>query len=412
MGLKQLRSYAQLLVHSGLNIQPGQTVLIEVDVENEQFAKLVAEESYKAEAKQVVIRYTDAVLDKFKCEHQTVKQIREVEYWEREQLDRYVREGACSLLLTSSYLGLMDELDSEKATAYQQRSNELRNVIRHRIQTHHIQWCIAPVPNKYWAEVLFPKEDEKDAIEKFWKVLFKLMYMKKGEDPVENWNNHQLRIKTKRDWLNTLELKSLHFTNSIGTNLTIGLSDDHHWGGGIDEEEGTIAFSANMPTEEVFTSPDRFEVNGRVVSSRPLYLAGQIIDNFTLTFKDGEVVDVIAEKNLKVLKDLLLTDEGARYLGEVALVEHSSMISQSGMLFYNTLLDENAACHLALGKGFSGCVNGVNSVMDETWADHHLNVSGIHVDFMFGTYDMKVDAVTRSGSTIVLFENGNFAEAK
>ena len=412
MGLKQLRSYAQLLVRSGLNVQPGQTVLIEVDVENEHFAKLVAEESYKAEAKQVVIRYTDAVLDKFKCERQTAKQIREVEYWEREQLDRYVREGACSLLLTSSYLGLMDELDSEKATAYQQRSNELRNVIRHRIQTHHIQWCIAPVPNKYWAEVLFPKEDEQDAIEKFWKVLFKLMYMKKGEDPVENWNTHQLRIKTKRDWLNTLELKSLHFTNSIGTNLTIGLSDDHHWGGGIDEEEGTIAFSANMPTEEVFTSPDRFEVNGRVVSSRPLYLAGQIIDNFTLTFKDGEVVDVIAEKNLKVLKDLLLTDEGARYLGEVALVENSSMISQSGMLFYNTLLDENAACHLALGKGFSGCVNGVNSVMDESWADHHLNVSGIHVDFMFGTSDMKVDAVTRSGSTIVLFENGNFAEAK
>ncbi len=409
MGSKQKQNYAKLLVRSGLNLHPGQNVVIEVDVENESFAKRVVEEAYLAGAKNVVVRYTDIRADLLRIQNQSVEEIRTVEHWERESIDAYLRDNGCHLLLTSTYIGLMDEIESDKASAYQQRVNELRNVVRHRMSSHGIQWCIAPVPNRLWAKVVFPHLDEKEALKTFWKTLFDLTYMSKDLDPVATWNAHQDKIRQQRNKLNALHLRELRFKNSLGTDLTVGLNERVKWSGGSDVSDKKVFFSANIPTEEVFTSPDKFKVDGKVVASRPLYVAGSLIEDFSLTFKNGKVVKVDAKKNKKLLEDLIATDEGSCYLGEVALVEHSSSISRSGLLFYNTLLDENAACHLALGKGFAGAVDGARATPDETWTKANLNVSSIHIDFMFGTPDLEISAACADGTIVKLFENGNYA---
>jgi len=408
MGNNLKKNYARLLVRSGLNVHKGQNVVIEVDVENEAFAKMVVTEAYEAGAKQVLIRYTDARADFLRLKYQSVDEIRAVEHWERESIDAYLREDGCHLLLTSSYLGLMDDIDTYKMSAYQQRTNELRNVVRHRVASNGVQFCIAPVPNTLWARSLFKDLDEKDAIKAFWKTIFRLCYMTKDEDPVSTWNDHQTRILTQRNKLNNLKIRELRFRNSLGTDLTIGLNERARWNGGADVAQGKKTYSANIPSEEVFTSPDRKSVNGKVVSSRPLYLAGRVIENFTLTFAEGKVTKIEAGRNKKLLEDLIATDEGSSYLGEVALVEASSNISQSGLLFYNTLLDENAACHLALGKGFASSIEGARATPDETWTKANLNNSAIHVDFMFGTPDLEISAVTSDGSTIQLFAHGDF----
>lgn len=408
MGNNLKKNYARLLVRSGLNVQKGQNVVIEADVENETFAKMVVTEAYEAGAKQVMVRYTDARADYLRLKYQSVDEIRAVEHWERESIDVYLRDDGCHLLLTSSYVGLMDDIDTYKMSAYQQRTNELRNVVRHRVASNGVQFCIAPVPNTLWAKSLFKDLDEKEALKAFWKTIFRLCYMTKEEDPVSTWNDHQARILTQRNKLNHLKIRELNFRNSLGTDLTVGLNERARWNGGSDGAQGKKTFSANIPSEEVFTSPDRKSVNGKVVSSRPLYLAGRVIENFTLTFTDGKVSKIEAGRNKKLLEDLIATDEGSAYLGEVALVEASSNISQSGLLFYNTLLDENAACHLALGKGFASSIEGVRATPDETWTKANLNVSSIHVDFMFGTPDLEISATTSDGTTIKLFDHGDF----
>ncbi|TFG82621.1 MAG: aminopeptidase [Erysipelotrichales bacterium] len=408
MGNNQKKNYAKLLVQSGLNVQKGQNVVIEVDVENEGFAKLVVEEAYASGAKNVYVRYTDAREDLLRLKNQSIRELRSVEHWERESIDGYLRENGCHLLLTSSYIGLFDTIDTSKLTAYQQRNNELRNIVRHRVSSNGIQFCIATIPNRLWAKAVFGHLSEDDALKTFWKTLFKLCYITKGEDPVTTWNAHQERVQIQRNHLNGLKIRQLHFRNSLGTDLTIGLHELARWNGGSDINPRKKSFSANIPSEEVFTSPDRLNVNGKVVASRPLFHAGSLIEDFSLTFSEGKVIKIEAHKNQKLLEDLINTDEGSCYLGEVALVETSSNISRSGLLFYNTLLDENAACHLALGKAFACAIDGVNATADETWTKSNLNTSSIHVDFMFGTPDLEIMATTSDGSIVKLFENGDF----
>ncbi len=410
MGKDQKRKYAKLLVQSGLNVRKGQNVVIEADVENEAFAKLVLEEAYALGAKQVVIRYTDAYADLLRLQNQSADEVRAVEHWERESIDAYLREDGCHLLLTSSYVGLLDNVDANILSAYSQRINELRNVVRHRVSSNGIQFCIAPVPNKLWAKSVFPHLVEKDALKEFWRTLYKLCYMTKDQDPCVTWSEHMARIRIQRNKLNALKIRQLRFRNSLGTDLTVGLNELAKWNGGSDAVDGKREYNANIPTEEVFTSPDKFSVNGKVVASRPLVLAGSVIENFSFTFTNGKVTKIEAGKNKKLLEDLIASDAGACYLGEVALVETSSNISQSGLLFYNTLLDENAACHLALGKAFAGCIEGARATPDETWTKANLNVSLIHVDFMFGTPDLEIQAVMADGTTAKLFVNGNFAD--
>jgi aminopeptidase len=410
MGNNLKKNYARLLVRSGLNVHKGQNVVIEVDVENEVFAKLVVAEAYESGAKQVVVRYTDARADFLRLKNQSVDEIRAVEHWERESIDAYLREDGCHLLLTSSYVGLLDDIDTYKITAFQQRTNELRNVVRQRVASNGVQFCIAPVPNTLWARSIFRDLNEKDALKALWKTIFRLCYMTKDEDPVTTWNDHQKRISIQRNKLNNLKIRELRFRNSLGTDLIVGLNERARWNGGSDAAQGKKAFCANIPTEEVFTSPDRNKVNGKVVTSRPLYLAGRVIENFALTFTDGKVTKIDAGRNMKLLEDLIATDEGSAYLGEIALVEASSNISQSGLLFYNTLLDENASCHLAMGKAFASSIEGARATPDETWTKANLNVSSIHVDLMFGTPDLEISAVTADGSVIQLFKQGDFAD--
>lgn len=410
MGNNLKKNYARLLVRSGLNVHKGQNVVIEVDVENEAFAKLVVAEAYDASAKQVIVRYTDARADYLRLKNQTVDEIRAVEHWERESIDAYLREDGCHLLLTSSYIGLLDDIDTYKLSAYQQRTNELRNVVRHRVASNGIPFCIAPVPNTLWAKSIFKNLDEKEALKTFWKTIFKLCYMTKDEDPVTTWNEHQARILIQRNKLNNLKIRELRFRNSLGTDLTVGLNERAKWNGGSEVSQGRKAYSANIPSEEVFTSPDRKNVNGKVVASRPLYLAGRAIEDFALTFTDGKVTKIDAGKNRKLLEDLIATDEGSAYLGEIALVETSSNISQSGLLFYNTLLDENASCHLALGKAFASSIEGARATPDDTWTKANLNISAIHVDFMFGTPDLEITATTADGTSVQLFQHGDFVK--
>jgi len=269
-------------------------------------------------------------------------------------------------------------------------------------------WCVASVPTPSWAAKVFPGIPQDQAVEKLWNAILTSVRAD-DQDPVEAWKIHKTSLKQKLDKLNDMQLQWIHIRNKLGTDLKIELPEDHIWLGGSDISEDGIEFIANMPTEEIFTSPARNGVNGRVVSSMPLNYNGSLIEDFSFTFKDGEIVDFSAKKGYDSLKHLIETDEGSRFLGEVALVPYDSPVSNLNILFYNTLFDENASCHLAIGKAYPVSLRGGESMTREELLDAGINDSLVHVDFMFGTPDLEIDGLTKDGQRAAIFRKGNFA---
>ena len=403
-----IEKYAYLLVRVGLDVQPGQKVIIECPVEAHEFARLVTKVAYQEKAGEVIVHYTDAVLNKVNALNRNIEDTARVEKWQQESLSHYLDQGACSLLLRSNNPHLMDDLDGERAHAIQTHINDKRNIIRAKIASAGIQWCIATVPTLAWAKTVMPEVSDEEAVDKMWELLLKLCYIDEESDPVEVWKNKRVEKGMLQEKLTSLNLDRIHMTSSNGTDIEFGFHEDCSFGGRYLEKTDRPNYNANIPTEEICTTPDKYRTNGKVVSTRPLVIGGKIIDKFEVTFKDGRAIDCKAEVGEDLLRATIETDEGSHYLGEVAFVPYHSPISLSGYVYYDTLIDENASCHIALGRGFPHSVK-ASPVDKSTWEAKHCNDSIIHVDFMVGAPDTNIIGYTRDGKEVVIFKDGDFA---
>lgn len=402
-----LQKYAELALKRGVNLQKDQMLVVNAPVESANFARLVAKKAYEIGAKTVHINWTDDTLDRLWYENAAQDVLENVPEWRVKMFDHFAEEGAALLSIRSTNPDLLKGIDSARISASNKAAGEAMKNFRKYTMNDRITWSIVAVPNEEWAKKVFPDSNEEEAVEKLWDQIFKITRVDK-DDPIEAWNEHNATLAKARNVLNDRKFKKLIY-KAPGTDLEIELPEGHIWKGGSSISEQGIEFNANMPTEEVFTLPHKYGVNGTVSSTKPLSYGGNLINNFSLTFKDGKVVDFTAEEGIETLESLLEMDEGARRLGEIAIVPHESPISQSGLIFFNTLYDENASCHLALGKAYPSSVKGGANMDDEALDQNGVNNSITHVDFMMGSGELDIDGVTEDGTTEPIFRNGNWA---
>lgn len=407
----KLQQYAELLVKVGMNIQPKQPVFIRSSVDATELTHLIVEESYKAGASDVRVVYSDPTLKCLKFEYEPVEHFEttEIKDFDVEERMNYANRGAANLALLTEDPDLLNGIDAEKLKAYQTKYAQSFKGYMEGSQKNKFPWVVAAFPSKAWAKRVYPELSEEEAYAKFIDEVFDIVRVD-GNNPVDNWKQHvnDLSVHAKR--LQQKNYKALHYI-SEGTDLVVGLPENHIWEDATSYVNGNQqAFIANIPTEEVFTAPDRNNVNGYVTNKLPLSYNGNIIDGFTLTFKDGVIVDFKADKGEEVLKDLINTDEGSNRLGEVALVPDDSPISNRNTIFYNTLFDENASCHLAIGSAYGFNVKGGTEMTTEEKIASGLNDSNVHEDFMIGSSDLTIYGILHDGSKELVFENGNWAQ--
>ena len=401
-----LRQYAKLIVRCGMNVQKGQEVLIRAELDQPEFVQMVVEECYKAKAKEVTVQWGYQPLSKIHVRYKSVKTMGEVKEWEKARQQHYCDVLPCTLYLTSEDPDGLKGMNMKKVAKARQMSYPIMKPYADEREGKQ-QWCIAAVPGKAWAKKVFPGERSSVAMEKLWEAI--LSASRVDEDPIAAWNAHNADLKARCDYLNSLSIESLHYTADNGTDLIVGMIPEAIFCGGGEVSKQGIFFNPNIPTEECFISPMRGKAEGIVYSTKPLSYHGQLIDKFFMRFEGGKVVESGAEKGAELLETLLNMDEGARYLGECALVPQASPICQSGLLFYNTLFDENAACHLAIGMGFADTIRDHHNKTLEECRALGINDSMIHEDFMIGCDSMNIDAICTDGSVVRIFQNGNWA---
>lgn len=407
---EKLQQYAELLVKVGMNVQPKQPVFIRSSVETLELTHLIVEEAYHCGASDVRVVYSDPTLKRLKFENESVEHFanHELKSYDVEARMDYVKRGTANLALISEDPDLMDGIDSQKLQAFQQQNARAFKGYMESVQKNQFPWVVAAFPSKAWAKRVYPELSVEEAYIKFIDEVFDIVRID-GNDPVENWRQHIANLSVYAQKLQQKNYHALHYV-SEGTDLTVGLAKNHIWEDATSYVNGKEqAFIANIPTEEVFTAPDRNRVDGYVTNKLPLSYNGTIIDQFKLMFKDGEIIDFSAEKGEAVLKDLINTDEGSRRLGEVALVPDDSPISNRNTIFYNTLFDENAACHLAIGSAYAFNIQGGTEMTVEEKIASGLNDSNVHVDFMIGSSDLTIYGIFEDGSKELVFENGNWA---
>ncbi len=401
-----LREYAKLIVKCGANIQKGQEVTVIADLDQPAFVQMVVEEAYKLKAKKVTVEWRYQPLEKVHVRYQSVKTMGTVEEWQKAKQEHLCEVIPARIILLSEDPDGLRGINMEKVSKARQMSYPILKPYRDRRENRE-QWCIAAVPGEAWAKKVFPGMRTSTAVEKLWEAI--LSASRVTEDPIQAWAEHNADLKARCDHLNSLKIRSLHYTADNGTDLTVGMIPEGVWRGGGDTSLQGIFFNPNIPTEECFISPMRGQAEGIVYSSMPLCYRGQIIDRFFLRFENGKVVEARAEQGEDILNTILDMDEGARYLGECALVPQHSPIRESGILFYNTLFDENAACHLAIGMGFADTINNFQDKTLEECRELGINDSMIHEDFMIGCDSMNIDGICEDGSTVAIFRNGNWA---
>ena len=401
-----LREYAKLIVRCGINVQKGQEVLIYAGLDQPEFVQMVVEEAYKAKAGKVIVHFDYQPLAKIHARYQTVKTMGTVEEWEKARQQHYCDALPCRLFLDSDDPDGMKGMNMKKVAKARQMSYPiLKPYIDARENKQ--QWCIAAVPGAAWAKKMFPELSKKQAVEKLWETI--LYTARVTEDPIKAWEEHNADLQARCKYLTDLQIKELHYTAANGTDLTVGMIPEGKFCGGGETILSGVFFNPNIPTEECFISPKRGLAEGIVYATKPLSYQGQMIDNFYMRFENGKVVEAKAEQGQELLDYMLSMDEGASYLGECALVPQNSPICQSGLLFYNTLFDENAACHLAVGMGFPDTIKDFQNKTLEECRALGINDSMIHVDFMIGCDTMNIDAICEDGRTVAVFRNGNWA---
>ena len=407
MDINKKRSFAELIVRIGVNVREGQEVVINAELDQPDFVELVVEECYKAGASDVRVEWSHQPLQLLNVKYRTADALGEVRDWERERLLYRAKTLPPMIYLESSDPNGLDGMDQEKwGQAIQKRWSVIKP-IRDEMENKY-QWCIAAVPGKKWASKVFPELPVDEAVEKLWEAI---LYTSRADgDGMSAWREHNADLKRRCEYLNALGLRSLHYSSSNGTDFSVGLIPEALFLAGAEDTLGSgITYNPNIPSEEVFTSPMRGDAEGIVYSTRPLSYRGVMIENFSIRFEGGKVVEVHAEKNEDALRTMVSMDEGAAMLGECALVPYDSPIRNSGIMFYNTLFDENAACHLALGAGFTSCIRDYDKYSIEECRSMGINDSMIHEDFMIGSHDTDITGITADGREVPIFRNGGWA---
>lgn len=401
-----LREYARLIARVGINVQKGQDVLVYADLDQPEFIKMLVEECYKAKAREVIVNWNYQPLDKVHNRYQTVKTLGTVHEWHKARQEHWCETLPASVHIISSDPDGLKGMNMEKAAKASRMIYPIMKPYSERRDGMQ-QWCIAAVPGAAWAKKVFPGVRTSVAMEKMWEAI--LSAARVTEDSVKSWEEHNANLSARCDYLNSLGIEKLHYTADNGTDLTVGMIAEAVFCGGSETSKQNIIFNPNIPTEECFISPMRGQAEGIVYSTKPLSYNGQLIDKFFMRFENGKVVESGAEVGEENLKTMLSMDEGASYLGECALVPQHSPICESGILYYNTLFDENAACHLAVGRGFNDNIRDYHNKTNEECKALGINDSMIHVDFMIGCDSMNIDAICADGKIVPIFRNGNWA---
>ena len=393
------RKYAYTLARVGLNVQKGQPVLVEAAIEGADFTPIFAEECYRLGASNVIVHYLDEPNMKIAAKYRSDADVRKVEDWEALQNQKYLDEGACYVRLEGVNPKLMEDLPESQANAIFAHTDAVRNIMRKASREKHCQWLIAMIPTQQWAEYILKDVPKENALEELWKLLLKICYIDETNDVVQTWEEKSRKNNERGLKIDSYHFTKLHYTSANGTDLTVALTPYSKFG--MSGPRMGISFHPNIPSEEICTAPEKYGTEGVVYASKPLVLGGKSIENFGFRFKNGKVVEVIADQGKEMLEALVAMDEGAAYLGEAALVEYHSPISMSNVVYYTTLIDENASCHLALGRAL-----GRPLPKDNPWT---FNDSMIHIDFMIGTPDMRIVGTMEDGQEIVVFDHGDFA---
>lgn len=407
MKKERLKKYAELIVKCGLNVQKGQEVRISCELDQPEFVTMVVEECYKAGAKTVKVDWAHTPITKLNLTYRSLEVLSEVNEEEIARLKHRVEVLPCRLWLDSEDPDGLNGTDSTKIAKANMARYPIIKPYRDAVENKE-QWCIAAVPGGDWAKKIYPDLSREVAIEKLWEDI--LNCSRVDDDPILAWENHNKNLAKRCKFLNENKFDKFEYKSANGTNFVVGLNPNGRFAGGGETTLGSkIYFNPNIPSEEVFTSPMRGIADGLVVATKPLSYQGKLIENFTMRFEKGKVVEVHAEKNQDVLEKMIAMDEGAAYLGECALIAYDSPINNTGILFYNTLFDENASCHLAVGRGFNECLEGFENMTVEECKNAGINDSMIHVDFMIGSKDMSIVGIKKDGTRVQIFKNGNWA---
>ncbi|QHT59100.1 aminopeptidase [Paenibacillus lycopersici] len=403
---KKLERYAALAVEVGVNVQPGQTLVVTAGISSAPFVRMVVKKAYEVGAKNVHVEWNDDVVTRTKYELAPDEAFLEYPQWRAQGWEDMAKDNAAFLSIIAANPDLLKGIKPERIANANKAAGIALKTWRSYTMSDKVSWSIVAVPSPDWAAKVFPdvaSEQQEDAL---WDAIFAATRINEP-DPVASWKTHIETLDTKASFLNEKKYFALRYTGP-GTDLTLELAPGHIWiSAGSENAKGDI-FVANMPTEEVFTAPLRSGTNGVVSSTKPLSYGGNLIKDFSLTFKDGKIVDVQAEEGLEVLKNLVGTDEGSAFLGEVALVPHRSPISDTNIIFYNTLFDENASCHLAIGKAYAFCIEGGKEMNEEQQIAAGLNTSLVHVDFMIGSAELDIDGIRADGTAEPLMRGGNW----
>lgn len=407
MNKLQMRRYAKLLAKTGINVKKGQWVIVQAELDQPEFVEMCVEELYRAGAGKVTVEWDHQPLEKLHYKYASEDTLAKVEDWQLKKRELMVNELPAILYLLSDDPDGLKGVDQEKYTLVRGKRAKIFKPYRDKMENKY-QWCIAAVPGKAWAKKVFPTLNVNQAVEKLWDAILEAARAD-GADPVREWARHNDALGARCDYLNRLGLVALEYKSSNGTDFRVGLIESALFMGGGEETLSGRYYNPNIPSEEIFTSPKAGEAEGVVYSTKPLSYQGELIENFSVRFEKGKVVEVKAEKNQALLEKMISMDEGAKMLGECALIAYDSPINNQNILYYNTLFDENASCHLALGMGFTNVVRGFeNKTLDELH-EMGINDSLIHVDFMIGAKDLEIVGITKRGDRVQIFKNGNWA---
>ncbi|BCB03748.1 aminopeptidase [Bacillus sp. KH172YL63] len=404
---EKMKKYAELAVKVGVNVQPDQPLWISAQLGSEDFVRLVVKEAYAAGARTVHVQWTDEEILRTHYEMAPFDAFYEFPSWLAAAHEWVVDVNGAFLQIEANDPDLLKGIDPDRILNYERATGDALDRFYEAIEEDQISWSVVAIPSKKWADKVFPDLPESDRIDRLWDRIFTSVRIDQ-KDPIAAWQSHIQTLTNRASQLNSLKLRSLHY-QSEGTDLKVDLHEDHLWLTGASKTPQGARFIANMPTEEVYTVPVKTGVNGVVTNTKPLAYSGNVIDDFTLTFVDGQITEVTAGEGEDLLKKLIDTDEGASYLGEVALVPHHSPISDSGVLFFQTLFDENASNHLAIGSSYPTCIKDGKTLTDEEREEKGLNDSVVHEDFMIGSEHMNIDGVCEDGSRVAIFRNGNWA---
>ncbi|MDD6396750.1 MAG: aminopeptidase [Selenomonadaceae bacterium] len=407
---KLLDKYAKLVVCTGVNLQQGQLLVVNAPIECAAFARKVAEAAFAAGARDVKVNWSDEQVARIRLEEAAPEVFDEFPDWRRDMFMDFKAKGAAVVSIHASDPTIFKNVDPDKMLRNQRAAGLALAEYRAAMMNNEMRWCVVSIPTAGWARKVFPGISDDEAKEKLWQAILQAIRINSSNDPVAEWNEHISFLQKACEFLNREKFQYLHYTNKLGTDLRIKLPEGHLWAGGAEKAGDDVMFVANMPTEEVYTLPDRNGVDGVVYATKPLNYHGNLIEGMRIEFKAGKVVKAVAAKGQEILDQLLATDEGALHLGEVALVQYDSPISNSSILFYNTLFDENAACHLAFGKAYPTCLEGGEKMDSVELAQHGVNDSLVHEDFMIGSEDLNIVGTKADGSQVQIFANGNFVQ--